>query len=510
MILEDIRPTDGWILHVDTGVFDANSGVQHTLDRFNHVWPNVTKVWTATVAGNCLGTPCDPTEHKITWGATRLTYFLEQQSWSTPLLCFDQEMHVTQAKENFRYIISDILKPATSAIWSNFLRKRVAQYAGNKYVANASFGQAASTFTYQWVVVGNEEIYIDCSLKPTSKLTPQMLQRLVQPLMQVGYFGKQPFKDMPPMIELVTDMETTWELDKLGGQTGVGGTPSIAGNWRFDQWDAANKYWKYNFSGQIGNFVVRVDPFALRFNFVGIVAGLFRFQVVLPYKNVPSSGAGGGAGLKDIVNPDYQNAQYQWSYIWHRKAMQALVADATPINPEMPYSSRNFGGRWQFVMDNLGADANGVPIQNKRRNKGQFISDFKQAIRPQLTELSVLIFHQREPSCIIAIAPCNPDPGYPAQSYSSADTACTNINAPYTLSFTPIRNGTSNDYQIEANTIECQGVPTQHGAVSGSLTLSDLANQLNLLVGDLGVWSASGTTITVVGPCSAISIPWVP
>lgn len=425
LILEDIRPEDGWILHVDTGTFEAYSGVQHTLDRFNHVWPNVTKKWTATVAGNCLGTPCDKVEHYITWGSTRLVYYLEEQSWATTLLCFDQEMHITHAREQFRQIISDILKPATSAIWSNYLRKRVAQYAGQQWVANSQFGLAASAFTYTWITVGDEEIYIDCTARPTSKLTPQMLQRRVQPLMQVGYFGKQPFKDMPPMIELVTDLETCWELDHLGGQQGYGGTPSIAGNWRFEQWDASTKYWKYGFSGSIGNYVVRVDPFQLRFNYVGVVNGLFRFQVVLPYVNVPSSGAGSAPGLKDLVNPAYQSALYCWTYIWHRKALQVLVSDATPVNPQMPFSSRNFGGRWQFVMDNLGPDINGQAIENKRRNKGQFIADFKQAVRPQYTELSELIFHMREPSCVIAISPCTPDPGYPTQDYNSDPNDCT-------------------------------------------------------------------------------------
>ena len=59
------------------------------------------------------------------------------------------------------------------------------------------------------------------------------------------------------------------ELDRLGGQQGIGGTPSINGNWRFTEWDATSKYWKYAFAGTIGNFVVRADPFNLRFNFLG-------------------------------------------------------------------------------------------------------------------------------------------------------------------------------------------------------------------------------------------------
>lgn len=418
LVLSDIRPQDaGWIGHIATGTFPAYSGTTHYIDRFNHVSPNTTKKWTQVAAGNCLGTPCDKIEYKIGWGSSRTSYSLEEQSWGTPLMCFDQEMHVTHAKEQFRQIISDILKPATNAIQSNFIRKRVLDNAGKKWVASATMDE----FTFTWVVVGDEEIYLDTNKLPTSKLTPQMLQRRVQPLMARGYFGKQPFNDMPPMIELVSDMETTWELDHLANSGNVG--PSIS-NWQFKTWDSANAYWKYGFSGSIGNYAVRVDPYSLRFNYVGMVGGKYRFQVVLAYRNVVSSGAGGAPGLKDEENPDYQNAQYQLSFIWHRKAMEVLVADATPINPEMPFAARDFGGKWKFVMDNLGADCNGVAIDNRRRNKGMFIADFKMALRPLNTELSEAIFHKREPACVTVVTSCNADPGYPAQSYNSAPTAC--------------------------------------------------------------------------------------
>ncbi|HUD75877.1 MAG TPA: hypothetical protein VMQ76_12465, partial [Terracidiphilus sp.] len=415
-IIKDIRPEDGWLAHVTSGTFDAWSGTQHTRDRFNNVYPDVTQVWKQVTSAGCLGTPCDKTETAIGWGSTRLTYFLEEQSWQTQLLCFDQDMHITHAKEQFAYIISKILKPATSAIQSNFLRKRGAQYSDNKYIANRYFGTAASTFTYTWVTVGTEEIYIDTNANPASvfKLTPQMLQRLVEPLLSVGYLGENPFKEQtPPMLELVVDTQTMWELDRLGGSQGVGGTPSVTGNWRFTEWDAASKYWKYGFSGQIGNYAGRVDVNNLRFNYVGVVAGNYRYQVVLPYKNVPSSGAGGSAGIKSIRNPDFDNAQFAFSYVWHAKGIEMLVAEAMPVNPEMPFASRNFAGKWQFVMDNLGADVNGCVIENKRRNKGQFIADFKQAIAPNYTEFLVLMFHKREAACVIEIGNCSTDPGYP-------------------------------------------------------------------------------------------------
>jgi hypothetical protein len=427
LILSDIRPTDSWILNVKTGTFESYSGVEHTLDRFRHVFPNTTKTWNRTAYASCVGTPCDKTEYCIGWGATRITYYLEEQSWQTPLLCFDQDMHVTKAQEHFRQIISDILRPATTDIMSNFLRKRAITHADKRFIANRTMTE----FTFAWSLVGDEERFFDCSANPNQvfKLVPQMLQSRFEPLMRRGYGGKNPFKETAPFIELVTDISTCWELDKLGGQTGNGGTPSVAANWRFTQWDSANAYWRYGFSGQIGNFMVRVDPMGLRFNFVRDLGAAsapnrYRYQVVLPYKNQITSGAGGAPGLGSIENSDFDNAQFRISYIWHKMALEALVADATPVNPEMPFSSRNFGGKWQFVMDNLGTGSDGCVVENKRRNKGQFIADFKLAIRPLYTEFLNVFFHRGEPFCVPEISNCSSDPGYPTQTYDSCNTNC--------------------------------------------------------------------------------------
>ena len=71
---------------------------------------------------------------------------------------------------------------------------------------------------------------------------------------------------------------------------------------------------------------------------------------------------GGAAGLGDDVNGDFLNAQFRLSQIHHKKGMELLVPDAKPLNPDMPFGHRDFGGKWRFAMHDLGADSNGVAI----------------------------------------------------------------------------------------------------------------------------------------------------
>ena len=441
-IMEDIRPTDGWLYNVSTGSTPMGTPVEITQDRFRSVFPNTTKQWTKVLANGqgCQGPYCDPNEHQIGWGADRLTYYAEQQTWGTPLLCYDQDMHITHAEQHIEQIISKILRPATTAISSNFLRKRHLLWSNRKHVANKNMGITPDgIFTFQWTLGGpnlDEEIYFDCSASPSRifLLVPQMLQQRFQPLMMRGYAGENPFKETSPFIELCTDIDTCWNLDHLGGQQGVGpaDSPNILGNWRFEQFEASSKFWHYGFSGQIGNFMARVDPMGLRFNYVtdlgaaanGGNGNRFRYQIVLPYKNSITTGAGGSAGLGDDVNGDWINAQFRISQIHHKKGMELLVPDAKPLNPDMPFGHRDFGGKWRFAMHDLGADQSGNVITNKWENKGQFIAWFKYYVRPLHYEFLEVFLHRGEQMCIPEISPCHADPGYPVQSYTSQLPGC--------------------------------------------------------------------------------------
>jgi len=522
-IVEDLRPTDGEIGHISIGEFPAFSGVNLFQDRFNHVAVNTTRPWKRVSYESCVGRPCCKSENQTGVGSTRLNYYLEEISYSTPLLCFDQQLHVTHAVEQWNYIISDILKPIPSGVQSMWIRKRGLQWAKHRFVANANFGTPVSEFNYTWANdVNGNEVYLLTSAMPTSKLTPQMLQRRVGPLTRIGYHGKDPYKEEKnlPMIELVTGEHTLWDLEHLSGQPGGSGSPTLPNNWRFTEWDAASKFWRYGFTGQLGEFMVRVDTFEMRFIYLGASGNAtypFKFQLVLPYVNITSSGAGGAMGLKSEDNPDYETAPYRFTRVWHKEAMQALVQDTAKINAMMPYAVRDFGGKWKVVLPHVLVDENGVvtPIDNRRENQCQFLMDLQMAIRPNHTEWMEWYFHIAEPSCVTVVEPCSMGPCYPParegeacpQHYLAHNWPCPTPVTPFT--FTPTLDSVTGSYNLEANTVLCDLAPISHGIITAT-TIADLVTQLNAQLANLGVWAvASPTTITLTGSnCATVTLPW--
>ena len=245
-IVQDIRPTESLIGLVKTGTWEAFTEAQHIFDRFKHVQPNVAKPWkvkgaTKNFPMGCDENPCDKKAERIGWGFSRVTYGLQEQSWMTDLICYDQSMFFTQAVAHFEQIISKIMRPATARIQSHKIRKEMSALEGSKkWVAAADMHD----FTFHWEQnADGDEIYMvmDSGAPPTSKLTPQMLQRRVGPLKRNGYLGEQPFKDMPPLIELLTPETTIWDLDKQASAN-VTAFAGLQGQYRFSDWGDANKY----------------------------------------------------------------------------------------------------------------------------------------------------------------------------------------------------------------------------------------------------------------------------
>lgn len=493
-IIRSLHPIDTWIGHVSVGRFKAEDGVEHTFDRFENVFPDLRGAWEDVTAASCVGQPCDPATTKIGLGFTRDSYKLQRKSYETDLFCFDQILSADRAKQQFAHVIR-VNRRASSLITSHRFRTEALRIAKYKWSCSNN------TLTPITAVWDSTMTQLTISSLPTSKITARHLQRRVQPQIREGALSEDINRNTQPMLEFVSDMDEVYNM--------VEGNPELTDHWRFNDFNSTDRkaYFKYGWQASLGNYGIRADWGALRFDVIGQNAdGSWTLQLVFPYTNVNAT-----EGIKEQVNADYDNARIQISFIWHRMAMTSMVRDTTAINPEMPFAMRDFAGKWQFVMDNLtcGTDVNGNPIavDNSRRNKGKFIADWAYATQAQYPELAEVFVHLREPACIVDVPTCANDPGYPAQAYSSANALCP--AAPIVLLFTPQPNNATGTYEVPRDSILCNGLNIFNAPLTGTGNLPALVAQMNTLLSQMGTWAVVGAQISLTGSvCQSVAIPW--
>lgn len=508
-ILIGMHPTDYWPAHVSIGRFPAEQGTEHTFDRFENVWPDMTGPWKDITTQGCVGAPCDPDAKKIGMGFTRDSFRLQQKSFETDLFCWDLILSADRAKEQFAHFVR-VLRRCTTIITGDRYRHEATRIAGYKW---ACANNTLVGITAYWDVTGT---ILNVSALPTSQIQGRHLQRRVNPQVLLGALeepgkevtGKLLSKASQPRLEFVTHNETLWNFNE--------GNPELTDHWRYREFEDASKFYAYSWSGTIGNYGIRCDSMPLRFVPLGITNadGTVQLQLVYPYINV-----GATEGIKEVLNPAYDTAPIEADFIWHRLAMTSLVRDTTSINPEMPFAMRDFGGKWQFAMDNLtcgtavAKDALGnnitipIPVDNTRRNKGKFIADFALSTRADFPEFAELFLSLREPALVVDKPICAAEPYPYPQDHNSANSVCP--TADITITVTPVLNSATGTYEIPADSIECSGIKTVHLAITGTSTLTALVAQLNANLSALGVWAVSGSDVTLTtSACSTIGMPW--
>ena len=413
-IIKDITPIGSINGMVEVGTFRPFFGTTQTFDKMNRVAVDQSAEWSNVSDANCVGTPCDPHETKLCFGSTRTDYTLQNKSFSTDLVCYDQMLTIDKAKDFWSNAV-DQLRDAQQLIIGNRLRTEMFRVADYHWLAGGGNASGLTPFTYR-VTSGNHiNIAITGGALPTSKMVVNMLRRRLQTQILNGAIGKAA-AGQPPVLEVLTDMDTIWDL--------IQGDSNLADHWRFEAFDSgAPEFYKFGWAGRVGNFNLKADIHPMRFQ--RLANG--QLNQVFPYANQEAS-----FGIRGIVNQAYIDAPYQALFIWHRRAMRQEVLDATQIHPQMPFVPRSFGGKWQFVMDNLtcgtAVDAHGliipIAVDNSRRNRGKWIADFKFATKPQYPEFAEVFLHLRENACVVEVPPCDSGPTYVTQDYSAACETC--------------------------------------------------------------------------------------
>lgn len=433
-ILRDYFPTDdAYIGHVATAPWASFTGTQHVRDRLHMGAPDLSQGWAtfdtqsmltnnglgdATADGGCLSGVCTPPEICVGWGITRKTFDRFRTAYTTQPFCFDEINTRAKAKEQLGDIVAG-LKDISRMVQSDFLRFSALQYADTIYIAGAALGEVAitaGTFTGAATTI---DIGGAANL-PTSELTMGYLQRFYEPLQYEGYFKS---KYVPNgMFKLITDPITSQQLTT--------GNPAFTQMYRLTDFTAGGNFFKYGMSAGVGNYGIAWDAYPMRYYWDPFALILRR---VWPFVNIAAGAANGPSmGIKKSVNQQYLLAPYQVSQVWHPEAMKRYVPSLTPVNPEMPFLTRDLAGKWQFVGGNRDrvlvvrdpVTGDTCTVDNKRGNQGLMFADFEAGIEFQRPELVRGILHLREPGCVTDVTPCSTAPAYVTQDYSGCLPLC--------------------------------------------------------------------------------------
>lgn len=418
-VLQDWFPTDdAWIGQVMTGPWGSFTGTEHVWDRLHIGAPDLSQAWQLfdVQLSNCVAGACAPTEISVGWGSSRQTYNRFRQSYTTNVLCFDQIDTRAKAKEQMTDIIRGI-KLITKMVWSDWLRSSSALFNTTLYIC----GQAMSTVTITpSTFTGNLlTINLGAGNAPTSQLSIQYLQRFYEPLQLNGYFKS---KYVPNgMFKLITDPISSQQL--------IEANPFLVSGYKFTDFVKGGELFKYGMSRAIGNYGIAWDEFPARFYETIPGSGILRR--VWPYVNTSAT-----IGLQPTVANEYLLAPFQLSQVWHPEAMKRLTPELTSVSPDLPFMTRDLGGKWNFmggakdrtlvVKDPVTGTS--CTIDNKRGNQGLVWADFESAIKFERPELTRCILHQRDPGCITDNPACSVAPLYVTQNLSDNNPVCTTIS----------------------------------------------------------------------------------
>jgi hypothetical protein len=415
-VLEDWFPTDSaWMGHVETEQWDPETGTQHTYDRIHVGFPDLSGCWqTFDVQDEtCVSGACSPEAKTVAWGSSRFSYGRERRRYQTNVLCFDQINTRAKAKLQFREIVKGI-KEISKVVQSDYLRRNALQKNDTIFISDDRLLEIPITGTTFNADCTRINLGSEANL-PLSQMTIQYLQRFYEPLQFEGYFKN---KTVPNgMFKLITDTITSQQLYQAN--------PSLIANFRFTDFQKGGELFKYGISAAVGNYGISWDDFPMRFYHIG-GGVLLR---VFPYTNVAAT-----IGIKRQVAAEYLRAPYQVNYVWHPEAMKRLVPNLESVHPEMPFMTRDLGGKWYFtgpdsdalvITDPVTGDT--CTIDNKARNQGLWWSDFENSIRFERPELTRAILSLREPGCVSNMPACSEAPPYVVQDYADVNPVCEDL-----------------------------------------------------------------------------------
>ena len=368
--------------------------------QFENNWSNVATYTGAPTnpqgQNNIVG--CTPNPTTLAFGQTLRSWQLQTQSYQTPCICLDDlktsfqiENQVGKTVDQLTQLTKTVLDNRRRSEFLRLVDKMVSgdttltQYKSSTTSAGVSnIGVNVNNALYQGTGAGSTALPL-----PTAKLSQDHLDILRIQLIRDGSghnaLGKE---NGTPVLGLITSPETSRDLLRQNADLRQDiryATPSEL---------IAPLGVERSFQG----FYHMVDLELPRFNYgtipasingvTQVNAGTTGWYQVYPYVSSTSSN-----GTTWEINPLYQSAPYEVSFIFHPDVYEEAVQQVGPNIPGAPFDDYPYYYSGQFFWLNI-RDA----VNNPLGKVGRWLAIFQSGSRPIAPYLGRAIIHKRCPN----------------------------------------------------------------------------------------------------------------
>lgn len=322
----------------------------------------------------------------VTFGQKLRQYSLEWASVDSPDIALEDLRFAVKRREQLSNIM-DVLTESTSLVWQdryrNLYTKTVALEGNLVYPSTTANGIIASTSSssgdaaviYNAVTVGVGTAAsgaVTAANLPNSQLTQGILKRLYMKLIRDGAGSNAMGRENgAPVFMLICGAETSENLIRLNAD--------IRQDFR---WAKPNELLTpLGIERSYGGFYHSIDPYPPRFAVYATTNNnLIR---VYPFRKETTT-----KGTAYNINPSYETAAYEISYIFHQDVFRSVVP--SPINTanKMAFNPQNYRGefKWVNILDRQ---------YNPDGNVGYFRGVVASGARPVFPQYGYVIMHKR-------------------------------------------------------------------------------------------------------------------
>jgi hypothetical protein len=338
----------------------------------------------ASISGNAL--PVALTG--VTFGQKLRQYSLEWASVDSPDIALEDLRFAVKRREQLSNIM-DVLTESTSLVWQDRYRNLYTRavtidgnnlvYPGVGAINNPTSGTTTATdqkAVFNAVVNGSVSAVSGTTFTatslPQSQLTQGILKRLYMKLIRDGAgtnaMGRE---NGAPVFMLICGAETSENLIRLNAD--------IRQDYRYAK--PNELLTPLGIERSYGGFYHSIDPYPPRFSVAGSgPAYLFR---VYPFRKEITT-----KGTAYNINPAYETANYEISYIFHQDVFRSVVPSPINTNNKMAFNPQNYRGefKWVNILDRQ---------NNPDGNVGYFRGVVASGARPVFPQYGYVVMHTR-------------------------------------------------------------------------------------------------------------------